>query len=380
MAKVGKIKFYGEIYRWNGKGAASFSDRVAELAKDSSSILMDMHCYGGEVFEANVNCITIENSPVDFDIDVVGVAASMGAIMLQSARKRRIVANGFVMVHCPSGGAWGNAAKHREAADLLEKMQNNFKKALAAATGRPEADFEAWMDGGDHWFTAEEALAEKLVDEIIPAKVKIKDLDKVKAAELGAEAVHGLFSAHLDNKQKPKIKDNMELKAMAVALGLPEDATEADVLLKTRQNAEAVTRLKQEKADKAANKQQSDMAVALGLPATATVEEITAKQQENAQELEQLRQDKQTRETAEATAQAAADKTMLDTAVADGRINADARPGWEGMLKADRDNALALFPKARNPIHEELNGGGDKGYVPGALFDKKFQEIDEKNK
>ena len=42
-------------------------------------------------------------------------------------------------------------------------------EVYARRTGKPAAEVAPWFVNGDHWFTADEALAAGLVDEILPA-------------------------------------------------------------------------------------------------------------------------------------------------------------------------------------------------------------------
>ncbi len=374
--KVGKIKFFGEIYSYSQRSGRSFSDQFDELiANGADKIVISMHCYGGEVFEGNVIYNTIANSPVPVEIQIVGVAASMGSVVMLPAKERTIAENGFIMIHTPSGGVRGNAKKMRSAAELLEKMQHNFQKNYVAATGKTAATFEKLMDGNDHWFTAQEALELGLVTKIIPRVAKVKDLDKEAISALGERGMYAHFAAHFNKQQQQSNNNQMDIKAMAKALGLPETATEDEVVAAMQSQKRDLEALQTEKANAEKDGKRKERAKALGLPETATDDEILAESKRQSAELNQLKAEKEQREKAEKEKQETEDNAMIDAAVQKGLIDASSVESWKAMFKANREQALKVFPAKRESIVGQISDSGDKAFVPGSEFDKRFEEI-----
>jgi hypothetical protein len=75
---------------------------------------------------------------------------------------------GLLMIHAPwMGAAAGNAEELRQQADALDKVSEAMLTAYRRS-GQPDAVIRGWLDGKDHWFTADEALALGLVTEIVP--------------------------------------------------------------------------------------------------------------------------------------------------------------------------------------------------------------------
>ena len=97
----------------------------------------------------------------------VGLAASMGSLILsQGAKgKRFVLPNAEVMIHQPSGGAYGQASDIDITAKHILKTRDRLNKMLAKATGQKLSKIETDVDR-DMFMDAEEALAYGIVDQI----------------------------------------------------------------------------------------------------------------------------------------------------------------------------------------------------------------------
>ena len=103
----------------------------------------------------------------------VGMAASMGAVLLASGEKGKRFAtpNAEILIHQPliggqGGGLSGQATEIKIHADQMIKTREKINKLLSDRTGQPidviERDTER-----DHYMTAEEALKYGLIDGIM---------------------------------------------------------------------------------------------------------------------------------------------------------------------------------------------------------------------
>ena len=90
--------------------------------------------------------------------------------------------NDFVMVHAPSSYLNGNAEDLEKAAKLLRAMEDNFISAYSKRTGKKEEDLREWMQG-ENWFSAKEALAEKLIDGITDY-VEVEEIEEQEEQEI----------------------------------------------------------------------------------------------------------------------------------------------------------------------------------------------------
>ena len=101
----------------------------------------------------------------------VGLAASMGAILLAGGAKDKRLAlpNAEIMIHQPLGGARGQASDIEIQAKNIIKTKERMNKILAHHTGQ---DFEtvARDTDRDNYMTADEALKYGLIDKIIEAR------------------------------------------------------------------------------------------------------------------------------------------------------------------------------------------------------------------
>lgn len=98
----------------------------------------------------------------------VGIAASMGAVLLGGGKKgkRFILPNSEVLLHQVMGGSEGQAIEVEIAARHIIKIKDQLNHILAKHTGQPISKIEKDTDR-DFWLNAEDAKKYGLVDEII---------------------------------------------------------------------------------------------------------------------------------------------------------------------------------------------------------------------
>ena len=102
----------------------------------------------------------------------LGTAASMGAVLLSSGDKgqRYALPHSSVMIHQPSGGfGRATAADMKIAWDEMKKCKDMLYKILSENTGKSVEEIEELCDR-DKWYTAEDAVSNGLIDEIISKK------------------------------------------------------------------------------------------------------------------------------------------------------------------------------------------------------------------
>ena len=97
----------------------------------------------------------------------VGMAASMGSLILSQGQKgkRFILPNAEVMIHQPSGGAYGQATDIDITAKHILKTRDRLNKMLAKATGQKLTKIQQDVDR-DFFMDAEEAKKYGIVDKI----------------------------------------------------------------------------------------------------------------------------------------------------------------------------------------------------------------------
>ena len=131
---------------------------------------------GGSVTAGMAIFDTMNFVNADVQTIVIGMAASMGSLLLTAGAKgkRFALPNAEVMIHQPLGGAQGQATEIEIAARHILKTREKLNKILAEATGQPIEVIERDTER-DNFMSAEEAKEYGLVDEIIENSKKIGD-------------------------------------------------------------------------------------------------------------------------------------------------------------------------------------------------------------
>ncbi|GAB6121648.1 head maturation protease, ClpP-related [Dysgonomonas termitidis] len=213
------LKLYGNIWQWGDNSAEAFIARLNYAVSFRPEVIeLHIHCNGGGVLEgiAIHNAIKACEIPVDAYID--GVCASMATIIMLACRNIYMADNAFLMIHAPNGYAEGTSKDFVRTARLLRSMEANFRAAYMAKTGKTEAEVAAWMDG-ENWFSAKEAMDEKLINGIIPSV----DQSTVQKEEIKTLTPAGLlqrYAALAKEKVQPINKNKMDKEALIKKYGL----------------------------------------------------------------------------------------------------------------------------------------------------------------
>ncbi len=128
---------------------------------------------GGSVSAGLAILDTMNHIKCDVSTVCVGVAASMGAMILSAGAKgkRFVLPNSEVMIHQPVAGVEGQASDIAITAKNVLRTRENLYQILSKNTGKPFAQIE--KDGDrDYWMTAKEAKAYGIIDEILTKKNK----------------------------------------------------------------------------------------------------------------------------------------------------------------------------------------------------------------
>lgn len=225
------VKLYANIGWWQ-TDAKSFTALLEQLDTKYKTIIVRAHCYGGEVFEGNAiyNCILNLNARTVCRIE--GVSMSMFTIIMLAFDEIEIADNGMVMVHAPSGGAYGNAKHMYAAGKALNLLEKGFIKRYTEKTGKSADTVKAWFDGADHYFDADEALGLGLVDRVIPAVVKnVKALDETVTEAKDYAAIYNRYAALLEQESsKTDIQMKKQLIEKYGLKGVTAESTDEQVL------------------------------------------------------------------------------------------------------------------------------------------------------
>jgi len=104
----------------------------------------------------------------DISTICVGMAASMGAVLLSAGTKgkRYALPNAEIMIHQPLGGFQGQASDIKINADHILEIKDRLNRILAEATGQDLSVIEKDTDR-DNYMSAADAAEYGLVDKVI---------------------------------------------------------------------------------------------------------------------------------------------------------------------------------------------------------------------
>ncbi|MBP3438481.1 MAG: ATP-dependent Clp endopeptidase proteolytic subunit ClpP [Sutterella sp.] len=105
----------------------------------------------------------------------VGLAASMGALLLSSGEKgkRFALPHSRVMIHQPLGGMQGQATELEIVAREILRTKAELNQILAENTGKPVEEVARDTER-DYWLTAQEALEYGLIDRIFTTREELQ--------------------------------------------------------------------------------------------------------------------------------------------------------------------------------------------------------------
>lgn len=147
-----------------------------ENENPKKDITLYIHSPGGHVTAGLAIYDTMQLVKPDVSTVCVGMAASMGAILLAGGAKgkRFTLPNAEVMIHQPLGGTEGQASDVYIHATHIIKVKDRLNQILATHTGQPLKTVEKDTDR-DYFMSAEEALKYGLIDKIINKRTEGKN-------------------------------------------------------------------------------------------------------------------------------------------------------------------------------------------------------------
>jgi ATP-dependent protease ClpP protease subunit len=222
--KRAEVRIIGVI-GWESNSEA-FQRQIDTIVADG---IKDVHVYinspGGSCFDAN----EIVNILSKFKGEVTGeggaLVASAATYIALHCKAFSMPSNGQFMVHKPRCFAEGTAREVESTLKGLQDMEDLYYEAYKSVVSDITKLDKQW-NAGDWWMTATEA---KEMGFITTVKPKIK-IDKETAALATACGCPVAWVA--EEKEEQTHKKNIKMESIALALGLPATATEAEITAK----------------------------------------------------------------------------------------------------------------------------------------------------
>lgn len=176
--KTADIYIYEDIGEgwFGGVSAKQFADDLTALG-ELDTINLFINSFGGSVFDGVAIYNQLKRHSAQVIVNVDGIAASIASIVVMAGDTIRMAANGFLMIHNPWTIAAGNAEDLHSVAETLEKIGGTLVNTYVDRSTADEDEITEMM-AAETWFTAEEALALGLIDEITEELAIAASLDK----------------------------------------------------------------------------------------------------------------------------------------------------------------------------------------------------------
>lgn len=168
FTKATALVLYGEV------GTEILATDVAASLKSAGGrdVTINLFSYGGSAAEGLAIYDQLARYSGRVTVVIDGVAASAASLLAMAADRLVMPSNALLMIHDPWSMAAGNADSLRSSAAMLDNFSESYRATYARKSGASEAQVTTWMaagSGAGTWFTAAEALAVGLADEVAPA-------------------------------------------------------------------------------------------------------------------------------------------------------------------------------------------------------------------
>ncbi|MBT6067610.1 ATP-dependent Clp endopeptidase proteolytic subunit ClpP [bacterium] len=133
-----------------------------------SDIKLYLNTPGGRVTDGLAIYDTMQYIKCDGSTLCLGMAASMGALLLSAGAKgkRFALPNSQILIHQVMGGVQGQASDIKIKAEQILKIKDRLNQILVKHTGKDLKNVEKDTDR-DYYMTADEALKYGLIDKVI---------------------------------------------------------------------------------------------------------------------------------------------------------------------------------------------------------------------
>ena len=163
-----RIVFFGTVVEDNMASLIIAQLLFLEAEDPERDIFLYVNSPGGSVTAGLAIYDTIQYIKPDVATICMGMAASMGAVLLTAGTKgkRSALPNSRIMIHQPLGGTQGQASDVEIYAKEILSTRERLNQILAHHTGRPLEEINVDTDR-NYFLSAQEALDYGLVDHVI---------------------------------------------------------------------------------------------------------------------------------------------------------------------------------------------------------------------
>jgi|TARA_B110000438_G_scaffold298260_1_gene346154 ATP-dependent Clp protease protease subunit len=146
-----------------------------EAENPERDVYLYINSPGGGVYAGLAIYDTIQHMKAPVSTVAVGIAASMGAILVAAGaeKQRSALPNARIMIHQPSGGSHGTASDIEIQAKEILSTKERLTQILSKHTGQESDQIKEDIDR-DRFMSAEEAVSYGLIDQILEGPLNIR--------------------------------------------------------------------------------------------------------------------------------------------------------------------------------------------------------------
>jgi ATP-dependent Clp protease protease subunit len=169
LTKARTVVLHGEIEEGPSRDATKQLLYLGLISKEPVHVVLNS--VGGDLYDSLLVYDTIREmvrSGIEVTVDVRGLAASMATVILQAASPARRLASKYsrILIHEISSISAGRTSEQKEQVKELEAANDMLKGILADRAGKTPEEIEKIWHKRDVWFSADEAQAFGLLDEV----------------------------------------------------------------------------------------------------------------------------------------------------------------------------------------------------------------------
>ncbi|MEX1118240.1 MAG: ATP-dependent Clp endopeptidase proteolytic subunit ClpP [Terrimicrobiaceae bacterium] len=155
-----------------------------QMEDSKKDISIYINSPGGSVTAGLAIYDTMQFVTCDVNTYCMGIAASMGAVLLSAGTKgkRFALPNSDIMIHQVSGGAQGQASDVERQVEFMFKLKKRLNRILSEHTGKPVEQVERDADR-DYYMSAKEACDYGLVDQVVESRKDLKVAEPAKSSD-----------------------------------------------------------------------------------------------------------------------------------------------------------------------------------------------------
>ena len=202
-------------------------------------LIVTINSIGGNVFQGLEIFATIQDSPMETETQVVGIAASMAGVISQAGNKRTIKEHARFHAHSPRPEQGKTVG-----AEMLKMAYNQLKTIFVSNSVINEKSVDEMLSK-ETFMSPGTAVANGLFDDVLTSSGRIPEI----SASMNAEQIMNVFNKReIDSFQKLKKVDMNKINSL---LGLTADAAEKsaiDAVVELQAKAQELKTVKNEKS------------------------------------------------------------------------------------------------------------------------------------